>query len=86
MKYALILVALASLSGCFATIPAAPVIPKTVEVPVPVQCKTPNPTPPTLHFNPPYTTVFNGTKDLIGDREQMTAYQTQLLAALNSCK
>lgn len=85
MKYLLILLSLASLSGCFATIPTVQV-PKTVEVPVPVLCKTPAPDAPKLHFNPPYGTVFNGTKDLLGDREQMTAYQTQLLAALNSCK
>ena len=84
MKYAALLFSFV-LCAC-ATNPPAPVLPKTVEVPVPVQCKTPDPQKPTYHFNPPYTTVFNGVRDLMGDRDQSLAYEIELEAALKSCK
>jgi hypothetical protein len=59
---------------------------KEVKVPVPVKCQTPDPTAPALKFKPPYADVFQGTKDLLGDRELMLAYENELVIAFKSCK
>lgn len=58
----------------------------TAEIPIAVACKTPDPTTPTYRFQPPYKTVFEGTRDLMGDREAALAYEIQLRATLKSCK
>lgn len=80
MKAAILLCAL-FMVGC-ASVPK----PITAEIPIAVLCKTPEPIPPTYRFEPPYTTVFEGTRDLLGDREAALAYEIQLRAALKSCK
>ena len=81
MKYIAILAALLIVGGC-ATKP----VPVTAEIPVAVACKVDDPQQPTYRFNPPYTTTFDGVRDLMGDRETSLGYETQLRAALASCK
>lgn len=79
MKYALILLAVL-LAGC-ETNPSKPTI-----IEVPVKCKTEDPQQPTYRYSPPYTDVFQGTRDLLGDREVALAYEAELRTALKSCK
>ena len=74
------IIVLASLTGC-ATAPSI------VKVPVSMPCVTPNPDKPTLVYRPgTYSSTFEIVRDLKGDREQMTAYEIHLEAALASCK
>ncbi len=80
----LMFLVLVILGGCATQTPA--IVTKTVDIPVMVACKVTTPVAPDLHFNPPYPDVFNATRDLIGDRVQMTAYQNELLAALKGCQ
>jgi hypothetical protein len=81
MKTLLIIAVLAVLTGC-----ATPPVPTEVKIPVPVACKSVEPTQPTYRFSPPYSTLFDGTRDLMGDREMALAYELELRAALKSCK
>lgn len=60
--------------------------PTRVEVPIAVKCSTPDPIQPTYRFDPPYKSVFEGVRDLLGDREAALAYEIELRAALKSCK
>lgn len=80
MKTIIAMGAIALLAGC------STLKPITAEIPIAVACKTTTPAPPTYRFQPPYKTVFEGTRDLLGDREAAIAYQIQLEAALKSCK
>lgn len=80
MKTLIALGVIALMTGC------ASVKPITAEIPIAVACKTPDPETPTYRFQPPYKTVFEGTRDLMGDREAALAYELQLRAALKSCK
>lgn len=57
-----------------------------VLIPVPMPCKTAEPNQPTYRFTPPYTNVFDATRDLMGDREVSLAYENELRVALKSCK
>jgi hypothetical protein len=57
-----------------------------VKIPVAVACKTEEPNQPTYRFSPPYPTVFEGVRDLMGDREIALAYENELRTALKSCK
>ncbi len=82
MKYVLAVLSLVALAGC-ATNPS---VPGVVEVPIIVKCTTPDPIQPTYRFNPPYTSLFEGTRDLLGDREASLSYEIELRAALKSCK
>lgn len=79
MKY---FVLVAVLSGCSTTQPP----PIEVKIPVPIKCQTPDPKEPTYRFSPPYTSIFDATRDLIGDREVSVAYENELRIALKSCK
>lgn len=65
---------------------SSPKIPETVSVPVAVKCVTLDPVPPTYRFIPPYDLVIDVVRDLMGDREASLAYETELRAALKSCK
>lgn len=69
------------LSGC-----ASMQGPKEVQIPIAVPCKTAEPTQPSYRFAPPYNTTFEGSRDLIGDRELSLAYENELRVALKSCK
>ena len=71
---------------CTACSTVPEVVTKTVDVPVQVLCKTETPAKPDLHFKPPYDDVFTATRDLLGDRQLSSAYETELEAALASCK
>lgn len=67
------------LSGCAHT-------KDVVNIPVPVKCQTPEPDRPSYRFSPPYADVFEGTRDLLGDREISLKYEESLRTALKSCK
>jgi len=82
MKLA-ILVATVFLSGCATS---GVKIPETVNIPIAVPCATPDPAQPTYQYEPPYTSVFDAIRDLLGDRELSTAYEIEQRAALKSCK
>ena len=69
------------LSGC-----ASVQKPDVVQVPITVPCETKAPNKPTLRYSPPYDSLFEGVRDLLGDRELMTGYDTELQAALKSCQ
>jgi PBP1b-binding outer membrane lipoprotein LpoB len=82
MKHlAIALILSLSLVGC-----ASNKAPVTADIPIPVACKTENPNKPTYHYAPPYDSVFDAVRDLLGDRKLSEAYQTELEAALKSCK
>lgn len=57
-----------------------------VNIPVPVKCETPEPDKPSYRYSPPYSNVFEGTRDLLGDREISLKYEESLRTALKSCK
>jgi hypothetical protein len=80
VKY-ILLIAAALLTGCAhnQTTPDA-------KIPIAVPCKAEDPNQPTYRFSPPYTSVFEATRDLLGDREAALAYENELRAALKSCK
>ena len=76
------------LAGC-TSVPQQPVIQiQKVEVPVPVACKTESPPQPNLCLPTLNGTedIFTSVKCLLSDIEQHKAYETQLDAALRSCK
>lgn len=79
---------LIALSICFllAACCTEPRKPETVYVPVATPCKTETPNKPTYRFAPPYNNVFDGVRDLMGDREVSQAYENELNVALKSCK
>jgi hypothetical protein len=67
------------LSGCSTTGP------EVVKVPVPVPCQVTEPAQPEYRFAPPYPDVFDGVRDLLGDREVALAYEHALRTALRGC-
>jgi hypothetical protein len=73
------------LGGCV-TAPQKITVPTEVKVLVPVACKTAEPAAPTTRYLPPYNTVFEAVRDLLGDREVTAAYENELRTALKSCK
>jgi hypothetical protein len=85
MKY-LLLIPVALLVGCATPRPAIDPPPRVVNVPVAVKCETPLPARPDFRFQPPYSDVFAGVRDLLGDRELARSYEIELEAALQSCK
>lgn len=79
MKYIVLLLAVLA-TGCATTQPP------TVNIPIPVPCKTADPLQPTYRFTPPYDNVFDAVRDLMGDRELAVAYENELRTALKSCR
>lgn len=76
------------LSAC-ASAPApvlAPLIQK-VEIPIPVPCKVDVPKKPDFNFNnlTQEQDIFEKTRAILADIRLHFAYETELLAALNSC-
>jgi len=59
-----------------------------VKVPIAIPCKTEVPQAPQYCFNgiTANNTIFEKTRCLLSDRELSLGYQTELLAALLSCK
>ncbi len=82
MKLILALALSLSLTGCalFKTQPESTIIP------IAVPCKVDTPNKPSLRYHPPYDNIFEAVRDLLGDREQMSAYEIELEAALKACK
>lgn len=69
-----------ALSGC------ASLEPQTVKIPIAVSCNTENPITPSYRYSPPYDTIFEAVRDLLGDKQLSVAYEIELSAALKSCK
>lgn len=61
---------------------------KEVKIPIPVKCTTPTPAEPTYYFDQltKENTLFEKVRALLADRQLYLAYQTELKAALDSCK
>jgi len=84
----LMLVAALSLAGCATTTPPGiNTVIQRVEVPIAVPCKAEVPTKPDFNFDKltPEQNVFDKTKAALADRKLHLGYETELLAALNSC-
>jgi hypothetical protein len=64
----------------------APLIQK-VEIPIPVPCKVDIPKAPEFNFSKLTTEqdIFEKTRAILADIRLHFAYETELLAALNSC-
>lgn len=75
------------LSACATTEPAVEVRIQRVEVPIAVPCKAAIPAVPEFGFGKvsPDADIFEKTKSLLSDRKLHLGYETELLAALNSC-
>ena len=75
------------LSACATTEPAVEVRIQRVEVPIAVPCKATVPVVPDFGFDKinPDVDIFEKTKTLLSDRKLHLGYETELLAALNSC-
>lgn len=58
----------------------------TTLVPISVPCKVETPAEPNWVYKPPYSNLFDAVRDLLSDRQNSIAYQTELKAALKSCK
>ena len=84
----LMLVAALSLAGCATTTPPGiNTVIQRVEVPIAVPCKAEVPAKPAFNFDKltPEQDVFDKTKAALADRKLHLGYETELLAALNSC-
>lgn len=82
------LVAVLALVGCATdTPPGINTVIQKVEIPIAVPCKVEIPVKPTLNFNnlTPEQDIFDKTKAALADRKLQLGYETELLAALNSC-
>lgn len=89
MRNNLILLSLVVLLGaCASSSPPvlAPLIQK-VEIPIPVPCKVSIPKVPVFSFDSliEENDIYEKTRSLLSDRRLHLAYETELLAALNSC-
>lgn len=82
MKLVLALILSFALTGCG----LLQRLPDEVKIPVPVPCKVETPNKPTLRYSPPYDSIFEAVRDLLGDREAQNAYEIELEAALKACK
>lgn len=60
--------------------------PTSVQVPISAPCKVQTPNQPTFRYSPPYENVFDGVRDLLGDREVTLGYEEELRAALKACQ
>lgn len=86
----LIILAIASLLGGCATTtpPGINTIIQKVEIPIAVICKAEIPTRPDFNFDKlsPDQDIFDKSKAALADRRLYSGYETELLAALKSCK
>lgn len=83
----LIIIAALVLAGCATDEPVIKTVVQKVEVPIAVPCKATVPTAPALNFPNVLQSqnIFDKTKVLLADRKLQLGYETELLAALNSC-
>lgn len=89
MRNNLIILSLVVMLSACASGPApvlAPLIQK-VEIPIPVPCKVDVPKKPDFNFNnlTQEQDIFEKTRAILADIRLHFAYETELLAALNSC-
>jgi len=82
------LIATATLVGCATDQPVIKTVTQKVEIPVAIPCKTPTPPAPDFCFNKltSQDDIFTDTKCLLSDRYKSQSYETDLKAALESCK
>jgi hypothetical protein len=75
------------LSACATTDPVINTVVQKVEVPIAVPCEAEVPVRPDFNFDKltPEQDVFEKTRALLADRKLHLGYETELLAALNSC-
>lgn len=84
----LVLIVTLVLAGCATdNPPGINTVIQKVEVPIAVPCKVEIPTKPTFNFDKltPEQDIFDKTKATLADRKLQLGYETELLAALNSC-
>ncbi len=84
----LIIVSALFIAGCATnTPPGINTVIQRVEVPIAVPCKAEVPPKPNFNFDKltPDQDVFDKTKAALADRKLHIGYETELLAALNSC-
>lgn len=87
----LLLVSIPFIVSACTTVPNEPTIEiktVTVEVPIPVACKSPLPKPPVYCFKElrESNDIFIKTRCLLSDRKKSLAYEIELVATVNSCK
>ena len=88
-KTNLAIIASLLLSACATTLPpATKVITQRVEIPIPVQCTTPEPKVPDFCWQKlsPNDDVFIKVRCMLSDQELHRGYENDLSAALKSCK
>lgn len=78
---------LAFVTGC-TTVPQIKYETVEVKIPIPVECKTPTPEKPNFFFDKltQESTIYDKVKAMLADRQLAASYETELLAALKSCK
>lgn len=84
----LILVSFLAIAGCATdTPPGINTVIQRVEVPIAVPCKAEIPVKPTFNFDKLTVEqdIFDKSKAALADRKLHLGYETELLAALNSC-
>lgn len=87
MQNKLVLIVSLFLSGCVSTGPVIRTEIQKVEVPIEVPCKAVVPAKPDFNFDKltVENDVFEKARATLADRELHLGYETELLAALNSC-
>lgn len=88
MKNIFICLPLIALGGCATTEPVIKTVVQRVEVPIAMPCATEIPQQPDFNF-PKMTeenNIFEKTRAVLSDVELHNSYETELLAALKSCK
>ena len=83
-----ILATVLALGGCGATAPVIQTVIQKVEVPIAVPCKAEEPSKPDFNFDKlkEEDNIFDKSKAVLADRKLHQSYETELGAALKSCK
>lgn len=87
MQNKLVLILALMLSAC-ASSPIISTVVQKVEVPVTIPCKAEEPVKPDFNFDKlaEENDIFDKAKALLADRKLHLGYETELSAALKSCK
>ena len=82
------IISIFALAGCATDGPVINTVIQKVEVPISVPCKAEIPATPVYSFDQLSTEqdIFEKTRAVLADRHLHMGYETELLAALNSCK
>lgn len=88
MKNIILFFTIILLGGCATTDPVINTVVQRVEVPIAMPCAAEIPLQPEFNFNKMTieNDIFEKTRAVLADQELHTAYETELLAALKSCK